>query len=535
MIKDIVADGIKSGWRHYDASLLTEDLTLEADVVIVGTGAGGGTSAEILSKAGITVIMIEEGPLKTLRDFKMLEQDAYPQLYQESASRKTKGKGIDLYQGRCVGGGTTVAWTTLFRTPAKTLEHWTDVFSLKGFTEKEMAPWFQLMEKRLNIKRWEVPPNENNDVLRRGCEKLGITYGVISRNVKECRDLGYCGMGCPVGAKQDMLNTTIPVAMRHGAILVSRARAERLVYKNGKVQKVECVAMDMQGNRPTNRRITVKGRHYILSAGAIGSPALLMRSNLPDPNKRVGKRTFLHPVSASGAIMPDPVEAYSGAPQSIYSNHFLYPADARIGYSLEIPPIHPIMAGTKLRGHGKHHSELMDKFPYLQTIIALMRDGFHDESVGGTVELKKDGTPLLDYPISGYVWDGLHRAMLTSAEIQFAAGASRVVPMHEETSGYASWAEAKREIPKLKTEIMRMWVTSAHQMGGCPMGESEKSSVVNSSGKHHQAENLYIFDASTFPTSVGTNPQLSIFAMVAKQATRLAENIGGNPLDNSAK
>jgi len=411
MIKDIVAEGIESGWKHYDASALTNNLTLEADVVIVGTGAGGGTSAEILSKAGLKVVMIEEGPLKSVRDFKMLESDAYPQLYHESASRKTKDKGIDIYQGRCVGGGTTVNWTTSFRTPPKTLEHWTDVYGLKGFAEKEMAPWFKVMEERLNIAKWELPPNENNEVLRIGCEKLGIPYGVISRNVRECRDLGYCGMGCPIGAKQDMLHTTIPAALQRGAVIVSRARAEQFIFINGKVQKLECIAMDMQGNRPAKYRVTVKADYYILSAGAVGSPALLMRSKLPDPNKLVGKRTFLHPVAASAAIMPEPVEAFSGAPQSIYSDHFLYPADNVMGYWLEIPPIHPIMAGTKMRGHGRRHSGLMSHFPYLQVIIALTRDGFHEKSVGGTVELKKDGTPVLDYPITDYVWDGLRRSL----------------------------------------------------------------------------------------------------------------------------
>jgi choline dehydrogenase-like flavoprotein len=527
MIKDFVAEGIESGWKHHDASLLNEDLTLQADVAIVGTGAGGGTAAEILSNAGLKLVMVEEGPLKTVRDFKMLESDAYPQLYQESASRKTKDKGIDIYQGRCVGGGTTVNWTTSFRTPPKTLEHWTDVYGLKGFTEKEMAPWFKVMERRLNIKEWELPPNENNDVMRRGLEKLGIPYGVIPRNVRECRDLGYCGMGCPVGAKQDMLTTTIPAALQNGAVLVSRARAERLVFKNGKIDRLECIAMDRRGNRPTRRRVNVKADYYILSAGAIGSPALLMRSKLPDPQKLVGKRTFLHPVSASGAFMPEPVEAFSGAPQSIYSDHFLYPADGSMGYWLEVPPVHPIMAGTKLRGHGKRHSGLMNKFPYMQVIIALTRDGFHDESVGGAVELKKDGTPVLDYPITDYVWDGILHTKLTCAEIQFAAGANLVGPFHEESPRYTSWAEAKREIPRLKLEIMRMWVTTAHQMGGCAMGESARSSVVDSNGRHRHAENLYVFDGSTFPTSVATNPQLTIFAMVAKQATRLAGQITG--------
>ena len=80
MISDIVADGLARGWNVRDASTLTADLSLDADVAIVGTGAGGGTAAEILSRAGSRVVLIEEGPLASSRDFKMLEAQAYPQL-----------------------------------------------------------------------------------------------------------------------------------------------------------------------------------------------------------------------------------------------------------------------------------------------------------------------------------------------------------------------------------------------------------------------------------------------------------------------
>jgi choline dehydrogenase-like flavoprotein len=111
-------EGMGSGWKVIDASALVADRTLEADVAIVGSGAGGGIAAEILAKAGLKVAIVEEGPLKTSSDFKMREADAYPQLYQESAARKTKDKAINILQGRCVGGSTTVNWTSSFRTPA---------------------------------------------------------------------------------------------------------------------------------------------------------------------------------------------------------------------------------------------------------------------------------------------------------------------------------------------------------------------------------------------------------------------------------
>ena len=110
MAADAMERGVRSGWRVIDASALSQDQSLETDVVIVGTGAGGGISAEILTRAGLRVVLVEEGPLKTGADFRMREAEAYPDLYQESAGRKTRDKAINILQGRCVGGGTTVNW-----------------------------------------------------------------------------------------------------------------------------------------------------------------------------------------------------------------------------------------------------------------------------------------------------------------------------------------------------------------------------------------------------------------------------------------
>jgi choline dehydrogenase-like flavoprotein len=528
-VRDPVAAGVASGWKAYDASQLSQDLHLSADVAIVGTGAGGGTAAEILSRAGLHVVMIEEGPLRTSRDFHMREAEAYPDLYQESAGRKTKDKGINVLQGRCVGGSTTVNWTTSFRTPPPTLAYWQREFGLDELTVDAMAPWFAAMERRLHIQRWAVAPNENNEVLRRGASTLGIPSDVIHRNVKGCWNLGYCGVGCPTNAKQSMLVTTIPSALSHGAVLVSRARADRFVVHDARVTSLECSAMDRSGVREGPHKVSVTARHYIASGGAIGSPALLMRSAIPDPHGRVGKRTFLHPVCVSAAVMPNRVDGFAGAPQTIYSDYFLdtQPIDGPIGYKLEVPPLHPVLTATTLSGHGRLHAELMREMPYTQVIIALLRDGFHEQSQGGSVSLRSDGTPLLDYPISDYVWDGVRRALLTMAEIQFAAGARAVLPLHEEATSYATWPQAKDAIARLPMEILRARVVSAHVMGGCAMGADPNVSVVDGGGRHHAVHNLSVFDGSVFPTSLGANPQLSIYGMTARNASRLVEELTG--------
>jgi choline dehydrogenase-like flavoprotein len=524
VIRDPVREGIAGGWKAIDAAALERDLELESDVVVIGSGAGGGVTAEILAQAGLKVILVEEGPLRTSSDFNMREREAYPQLYQESAGRQTKDKSITILQGRCVGGSTTVNWTSSFRTPGATLAHWRDAHGLKKSGEADLAPWFERMEARLAIAPWPVPPNENNDILRRGCEKLGIASAAIRRNVKGCWNLGYCGMGCPTNAKQSMLVTTIPGALERGATLLQRCRVERLVAEGERITLAEARGVEGAGSSPSPHRIRLRARHFVLGAGAIGSPAILLRSRLPDPHLTAGRRTFLHPTVVSAAVMPQRVDGHAGAPQTIFSDHFLdtvAPAGPA-GFKLEAPPIHPILAGITLPGFGTEHGKWMAKFPHLQVVIALLRDGFHPGSPGGRVVLRGDGSAVLDYAMTGYLWEGARRAFLAMAEIQFAAGAEHVMPMHEGAAPRTSWREAKAAIDALPMEALRARVVSAHVMGGCAMGPDPRESVVDEDGRHHHVANLSVHDGSLFPTSLGANPQLTIYGLSARLATGLA-------------
>ncbi|OGB23239.1 MAG: GMC family oxidoreductase [Burkholderiales bacterium RIFCSPLOWO2_02_FULL_57_36] len=528
-IADPIQAGLAAGWKVIDAATLAENRIIEADVAIIGTGAGGGVTAEILALAGLKVVLIEEGPLKSSKDFKMREAQAYPALYQESASRKTKDKAINILQGRAVGGSTTVNWTSSFRTPTATLAYWQKHFGLETYTPDALAPWFAMMEQRLNISPWLTSPNENNDLLRRGATKLGIPTASMMRNVKGCWNLGYCGMGCPTNAKQSMLITTIPSALTNGATLITRARAEKLIFKGDKVENLTCAALDDSGLAPTGKTVTVRARHFVVAGGAINSPALLMRSHAPDPNGLLGKRTFLHPTLISAALFPQKVEGFSGAPQSIYSDHFLdtQAIDGPIGYKLEAPPLHPILFSTSMQGFGAPHAETMKQFAHAHALIALLRDGFNAGSIGGTVHLNDDGSPVLDYPLTGFLWDGVKRAFLSMAEIQFAAGAKTVQLAHESSDAYSSWASAKKAIDTLPYQPILARVVSAHVMGGCPMSDDARLGIVSSAGRYHGVSNLSVHDGSLFPTSIGANPQLSIYGITARLASGLAEKMTG--------
>ena len=246
-ISDPIKEGVAKGWKVIDGSKLEASNVVDCDVVIVGTGAGGGITADLLTAAGLDVVMIEEGALKSSSDFKMREADAYPQLYQESAARKTKDRAINILQGRTVGGSTTVNWTSSFRTPPTTLAYWQSALGLSEFSVDQLAPYFSAVEEELGMAPWTVTPNENNEILRRGAALLGIPVGVIHRNVRACWNLGYCGMGCPTNAKQSMLITTIPRALDRGARLYVKTRATKLITEQRHVRGVTCEALRPDG------------------------------------------------------------------------------------------------------------------------------------------------------------------------------------------------------------------------------------------------------------------------------------------------
>ena len=508
-----------------DCQQLKQDQTVEADVLIIGSGAGGGISAQILAEAGLKVVIVEEGPYKTTQDFHMQESEAYPDLYQEVASRKTKDKAITILQGRTVGGGTTVNWTSCFHIPDNTLGYWRKNYDWQ-LTSKDLQDAYEYSEKLLNIHPWPVH-NPSNAAFLRGASKLNWQHEVIARNVKNCRNLGYCGLGCPVGAKQSTLVTCIPAALKNGAKLYTRLRAAKLLGKGDKVDSVECHALKKNGVDPTGVKVHIKAKQVVLAAGGIGSAAILMRSQLPDPHQLIGKRTFLHITAASAALMNEKIDPYYGAPQTITSNEFLWRdgIEGKMGYKIESAPMQPVLAATVFNAYGQAHADAMARISHIQPLIALLRDGFNEQSQGGEVRLHDDGSPFLDYPLNNYVWDGVKNAYLSMAELQFAAGAKEVMPVHSEAAWYKSWKQAGRAINTLSYQALRPKLFSAHVMGGCTMSADENRGVVNLDARHHYLSNLYVFDGSIFPTSIGANPSLPIYALTTYLANLLSRDL----------
>jgi choline dehydrogenase-like flavoprotein len=490
------------------------DHEISCDVAVIGSGPGGSIMAATLAEVGARVAILEEGPDTDRSEFDMEEGTAYPRLYQDQGSRATDDLAIMILQGRSVGGGTTVNWMTCFRTPETTLEVWERRHGVSGIHEESLGPHFSRVERRLNVHAAGAEDvNPNNRVLLDGATRLGYQANLLLRNSDGCENLGYCGMGCPVEAKKTSTLTFLRDAVRCGAEVFADCRAERLEASGRRVAAVRA------RNLETGVALTLRARTVVLAGGAINTPVLLLRSGLGGP--AVGRRTWIHPVTATVAEFPHPVEAYYGSPQSVGSRHFAE-RGSRMGYFIETPPVHPMLAALAIPAFGAVHRNFMERLPRTSALIGLTIDGFSKEERGGTVKIDRSGRGHFFYPLGERNREAIVEAMKTMARIQLAAGALRVHTLHTQP------VEIRREedLPRIEKAPFgpnRLSLFTAHQMGGCAMGEDPKTSVVDSRGRHHDLDNLYVCDGSVFPTGLGVNPMISIYAVASLFAAELAK------------
>lgn len=493
---------------------VTADVTVDCDVCVIGSGPGGSWLAHELVSQGKSVVLLEEGGYHTRREFDLTEGKAFGNLYQDLGNRVTDDLSINLLQGRSVGGGTTVNWCSSFRTPDRILKHWAEVHGVDGVTKEALTPHWEHIEKRLHIHEWPLEQiNRNNKILWDGLGTLGYERGLIRRNVNGCANTGYCGMGCPIDAKQSMLVTVIPDAVEKGLTLYANASVRRLEVAGRKVTAVHADILDPATQRAKGPKLKVNAKVVSVSGGAINSPAVLQRSGL-DAGGRVGKRTWLHPVVAMMAMFEEPVNAFSGAPQSVYSHQFIERGPGKLGYFLEVPPVHPMLGATVGTGIGQPLMDLMKRLPYLQVCLAITVDGLMPEEEGGTVKIRKDAYSRLsiDYPLGPVNWEAFKHSCKEMAKVQFAAGAKKVMSLHNVPVELDSAADVDK-LDNATWEKVKVRVVTAHQMGGCQMGKDPKTSVVDSTLKFHGMDNLWVVDGSVFPTSLGVNPQESIMGI----------------------
>jgi len=479
--------------------------TLEADAVVIGSGAGGSVAAAVLAAAGRRVIVLERAAMVGEAGFGGPELDGLAALFLDRGLSATTDRWISIRAGSAVGGGTVVNWSSSLRAPAAVREEWREA----GVGD-DLDDHYAAIETALGVTSAESERNGPNGRLAAGLDALGHPWQVIPRNVRGCGDCGPCAVGCRRGAKQSVLRTYLAQADADGAEVLDRSEVLRILLEGGRAAGV--VAKVPGG------AITVRAPRVALAGGSILSPVVLLRSGIA--SRTAGRTLHLHPVAAVAALYEDSLAPWSGVPQSVMSDAFAE-VDGRWGFRIEAAPTHPgLIASGFPWWDSAGHREVMGQCDHIAAFIAIVRD----RNVG-RIGIARDGGTSIDYQPGAPERELLGRASVELARVHRAAGARHVVPLvtppHSWRDGepFDPWLDA---LARRSVSPNRILLFSAHQMSSCRIGTDRRSSVADPDGQVHDAPGVWVTDASAMPTASGVNPMLSLMALARRTATRMA-------------
>jgi choline dehydrogenase-like flavoprotein len=482
------------------------DLTLDVDAVVVGTGAGGSVALRELARAGLDTVALEEGPWSATRDFDQREDHMLPRLFQDMGGRSTEDMAIRVLQGRGVGGSTVHNTNLCKRTPDAILDLWARKYGVAGASVADMAPAFEAIERDLSVSEMTGPMrNANNEALRRGCAALGWKGAPLKHNRVGCQQSGYCELGCAYDAKQNALKVMLPQAVGAGARVYSDVEVVALLHDGRQVTGVTGIARGAEGE--AGHAVHVRARVVVLAASAVGSAALARRSDLPDPHEQLGRGLRIHPGAVVAGRFEQAIEGWHGIPQSYECTEHLSFEEGSDRRVWIVPAFaHPIGTAASLPGFGAAHMASMRAYPHLAVLTAMVHDETRGEVLAGD-----DGRPVLRYTMTDGDRGQVGKGLAACARLLLAAGAREVIIPAIPSRRVTSVAE----LDALDLSFVRphaVPLTAVHPMGTLRLGDDPRTSVVSSTGEHHQLRGLFVADGSLFPTSLGGPPQISIYA-----------------------
>jgi choline dehydrogenase-like flavoprotein len=504
------------------------DTTYDCEVLIIGSGAGGGVVAGELAQAGHDVLVLEKGPYFDGADFTQREADMLSQLYEARGALSTQDGGISLLAGSCLGGGTTVNWAGAFRTPDYILEEWAREHDAPHFMSAAFQASLDAVTQAMSVNTDYARHNGQNQALRDGSAHLGQATHLIPRNEKGLSDsdahfqnLGYSSLGDAQGIKQGTLNTYLRTAVAHGARILPGTRALRVTTAAGRATGAEAVHTTAAGQQV---RIVVRARVVVVAGGAVHTPALLLRSGLRHPH--LGQHLHLHPTVIVAARYPRAMHSWHGPSMSIVNDTYTRLHGTNYGVKLETPPTHPGLLAMVLpwRG-GQQHRQLLQDADHLGSFIVLTRD-----RDGGRVSVDKHGTPLIDYTLSDFDRANMLVGVQAAATIHVAAGAHTVhlphgtLPTLRATGGVLHNPDMLAQLPQFGWRPNQFGLYSAHQMSSCRLGGQAATHPVRPNGETVEVRGLFVADGSAFPACSGVNPMLTIMALAHYLAQDLKNN-----------
>lgn len=489
---------------------LDEDLAVEADVVVVGTGAGGAVVGRELAEQGLAVVFVEEGQYHDRTAFTGRAFPMQQMLYRRGGSTFSVGNvAIPIPIGQSVGGSTTVNSGTCYRTPDRVLSEWAHDLGLTDLAPDKLAPYFERVEQVLGVEAARASLlGGNGRVIQRGCEALGFKkHGPLKRNAPACDGQGVCVFGCPTDAKRSTNVSYIPIALRAGAELFTGARVTRILVERGR-------ATGVVARTPSGHALTVRAKAVVVACGAIMTPLLLQQQGLGGGSGQLGKNLSIHPAAGALAEFAEQIQPWNGIPQG-YAIEDLH--DEGILFEGAMVPLELTMGMTQMIGPDL--VRLAESFGNVASFGFMIED-----TSRGSVHSVR-GQPMIRYSLTDHDVAHVKRAVDVLAQIFFAAGAHSV---YAPIAGH-DVLTSEADLVRLRRSHVRPWdldLSAYHPLGTARMGRDQSSSVVGPDHQLHDVPGLYVVDGAAVPSSLGVNPQITIMALATRAAEQIAAAVG---------
>lgn len=523
--------------------VVTSDVVRNVDVCVIGSGAAGAVIATKLAEAGKSVVLLERGGYYDGESMNQREADMLPLLWKNAAANFTANLRIAIAQGSCLGGSTVINDAVCFRIPPLVVEQW----QKKGvkISQNEWDGANDEVSKRIHVSQvTEDELNANAKKLREACSTMKIDskpithHGVNQRNcgpsftdksLTSCVKCGFCHIGCHYNTKQSMLATYIHDALNNEALDYSaycNCRVDRVTYENGTATGVDGTFVDAEGNELY--RIRVNAKVIIMSAGAIASSNLLQKSRID--GDKTGKGLALHPAPFVMGVFDEEIRGNRGIPMSYTCHEFgVTNGVEKGGFLIESIFLPVFQMALAIPTFAKDHERMMGNFNHLSMAGIMVRD-----EPAGTVDISYNGNPKVIYNLAPKTVDDMVRGMTILARMWFSVGAKSLITSHRDVPEIRN----KYDIALLKDAVKNnpdnLMLGSAHPQGGNRMGDDEKECVVDSDCKVYGFDNLYVCDASVFPTALGVNPQLTVMALATITANKIIKRWKyGNVIEGS--
>jgi choline dehydrogenase-like flavoprotein len=479
-------------------------------VLVVGSGAGGATTALELAKAGLDVCVLEEGSRWALGDYGQGSIDAMRRLYRRRGMTPIMGRvPIGYVEGACVGGSTEINSGFWHRTPREVLLRYKAQFDLQHASAEDLAPHFEVAEELLGVGPFEGPLPKSTEVFARGVEAMGWASQLVPRAAPGCKNTNACANGCPTGAKHGMSRGVIPRAEKAGARLLSDCSVQLLVTHR---DRVTGVIAELRRDDGTRELVRIDADHVFVCAGPTETPALLRRSGI---RRHVGYTLRIHPMLKVAAIFPERIDAQDSVLPLLQVKEF-WP-EVSLGGAF-FTPGHLAML---LSDNWPETKQSMAGYRNMASYYVAVR-GSGDGSVRPSI--LGDGAPVLRYELSHEDLINLSKGLARLATLLLAAGAKSV---HPTVQGLPSITSEEQAVRWLDERLARntLGLTTVHAFSSCPIGERRDRCAADSFGRVHGYKNLYINDASMLPDSPGVNPQGTVMALARRNALHFQETL----------